>query len=590
MEGEVASSRTGWWFMKSTQQAGPGPDGEERSSSPSSSPRPGQGPSGTGQGPGRPAEAAGFADGGAADVLAPGTVLAGLVAAVTGPDGSVLGTLTDEEVLGVLGAVQRLGAWVAWGELVALAEFTRRRPGALAGSAGARVAAEEAAWKTNESWARMLDQATLGVTVAARLAHTLAAMGQGLISGYKARIIEAQTADLSAEDVAKADVMLAAAGQVKNPGGLRDFARRQVARLDPGAAVRKKDRGRREGYVRAFQEDSGNMGLSARELPNADGQIAWQNIERRALDLHAAGVEGTAGQLQVQAMLDFLLGRAAPAEPGARQDTHPDDDGGACQDAHRDQDQGAYENAHRDDDEGACQDAHRDQGGGACQDAQQRNGRGGGRGGWAVNPVLVVPWDPAQGRPSGPAELPGYGLLDQDDTMDLLQAAGQHPASRWCLTAAGPDGTATAHACIPGRRTLDAIRAASQGSGMTGAPRLPAALDVRLEPVIRGACQHAHAEPQYRPSRNLRHLVMARNARCVAPGCGSPATACDQDHTREWEDGGITCGCNLAPLCRRHHKIKQAQGWKLEQPEPGILVWTTPAGLTRTTTPTRYQD
>ncbi|HXL94150.1 MAG TPA: HNH endonuclease signature motif containing protein, partial [Streptosporangiaceae bacterium] len=85
-------------------------------------------------------------------------------------------------------------------------------------------------------------------------------------------------------------------------------------------------------------------------------------------------------------------------------------------------------------------------------------------------------------------------------------------------------------------------------------------------------------------------LVMARNARCVAPGCGSPATACDQDHTREWEDGGITCGCNLAPLCRRHHKIKQAQGWKLEQPEPGILVWTTPAGLTRTTTPTRYQD
>jgi hypothetical protein len=48
-----------------------------------------------------------------------------------------------------------------------------------------------------------------------------------------------------------------------------------VARLDPGAAGRKKDRGRRDAYVRAYQEDSGNMGLSARELPNADGQIAW---------------------------------------------------------------------------------------------------------------------------------------------------------------------------------------------------------------------------------------------------------------------------------------------------------------------------
>src|ERR1700679_2410671 len=83
------------------------------------------------------------------------------------------------------------------------------------------------------------------------------------------------------------------------------------------------------------------MGLSARELPNADGQIAWQNIERRALDLHAAGIEGTAGQLQVRAMLDFLLGRAAPAQPGACQDAQCDEDAGACQDAHCDEDGGA---------------------------------------------------------------------------------------------------------------------------------------------------------------------------------------------------------------------------------------------------------
>jgi hypothetical protein len=428
----------------------------------------------------------------------------------------------------------------------------------------------------------MLDQATHAVTVAARLPHTLAALGQGRISGYKARIIEAQTTDLSTEDVAKADVMPAAAGQVKNPGGLRDFARRQVTRLDPEAAARKKDRGRREAYVRAWQEDSGNMGVSAREMPNGDGLIAWQNIEHRALDLHAAGAEGTAGQLQVQAMLDFLTGRATPAQPGAHSGTYPRQDNGT----------GAHHDTHPDHDAdgSASLDAHFGEDEGAWQDAQQKNGRGGGRGGWAVNPVLVVPWDPARGCPSGPAELPGYGLLDQDDTMDLLHAAGQHPASRWCLTATGPDGTATAHACIPGSRTLDAIRAASQGSGMAGAAGLAAALDVRLEPVIRGACDHAQAEPQYRPSRKLRHLVMARSTRCVAPGCGSPATSCDQDHTREWEDGGITCGCNLAPLCRRHHKIKQAQGWKLEQPEPGVLVWTTRAGLTRTTTPTRYQD
>src|ERR1700677_2545932 len=432
MDGKgVTSSRTGWWFMRSTQQPGPGPDGasdgEEHSSSPSSS-------AGTGEDAVRPAQAAGFADGGAADVMGPVAELAGLVAAVTGQGGAVLGMLSDEEVLGVLGAAARLAGWAAWVELVILAEFIRRRPGALAGSAGVRVAAEEAAWKVNEGWARMADQAARAVTVAARLPHTLAALEQGLISDYKARIIEAQTADLGAEDVAKADVMLAAAGQGKNPGGRRDFARRQGAGADPEAAARKKDRGRREGYVRAYQEDSGNMGLSARELPNADGLIAWQNIEKRALDLHAAGTEGTAGQLQVQAMLDFLLGRAAPGG-SAYQDAHPGQDEGACQDAHQ--------VADRDEDEDG------DEGAGAYG----KNARGGGRGGWAVNAILVVPWDPDRGRPSGPAELPGYGLLDEDDTMDLLAAAGQHPASRWCMTMTSPDGTAAAHGCIPGRRT-----------------------------------------------------------------------------------------------------------------------------------------
>jgi hypothetical protein len=33
---------------------------------------------------------------------------------------------------------------------------------------------------------------------------------------------------------------------------------------------------------------------------------------------------------------------------------------------------------------------------------------------------------------------------------------------------------------------------------------------------------------------------------------------------------------------------KQAEGWRLEQPEPGVLVWHTPAGRTYTTAPTQY--
>lgn len=37
-----------------------------------------------------------------------------------------------------------------------------------------------------------------------------------------------------------------------------------------------------------------------------------------------------------------------------------------------------------------------------------------------------------------------------------------------------------------------------------------------------------------------------------------------------------------------HHRCKQAEGWRLEQPEPGVLVWHTPAGRTYTTTPAQY--
>jgi Domain of unknown function (DUF222) len=627
--------------------------------------------------------AAGFAEGGLADVLAPGAELAGLVAAVTGLGGTGLGMLTDREVLGVLGAGQKLAAWSAWVELVTLAEFTRRRPALATGVSGARAAAEEAAWVSAESWSRMLDQVGLARTATARLPQTLAAMNDGTVSAHKLSVIAAQTAELSAEDVARADVMLAAAAMLRNPAALRDFARRQVARLDPGAQLRRKEKALRRASVRVWQEDSGNMGLSAREVPNGDGQVAWQNIEQRALDLHAAGMPGTTGQLQVQAMLDYLLGRAVP-DPGARHDAHKDEgawhsvlaDEGARDNTHADDGDDEDGDGDGDEDECARQDAQgsacldaragdgadececawQDAHGGACQSewaeayegarqgahdeedsdahdaedgegvrdddedtdgektsawldarasartaagtaagaesgkaAGKAAGRGGGRGGWAVNPVLIVPWDPTLGRPSGPAELPGYGLLDSGDTMELLDAAGRDPSSRWCLTAAGADGTAAAHACLPGPRTLDAIARAGQAVGETWtAADLATALGVTLEPVAKGACDHAHAEPGYRPSRKLRHLVAARNARCTAYGCGRPASACDYDHTRPWEDGGITCECNLAPLCRRHHMIKQGRGWKLEQKEPGVLVWVTPAGLTRTTTPTSY--
>lgn len=94
------------------------------------------------------------------------------------------------------------------------------------------------------------------------------------------------------------------------------------------------------------------------------------------------------------------------------------------------------------------------------------------------------------------------------------------------------------------------------------------------------ACQgddEVHGRPGYRPSAELRREVEARHATCVFPSCNQPSHRCDLDHTVAWRPG-ITCRCNLAPLCRRHHRLKQRTDWRLFQIWAGLLIWVTPSG------------
>jgi hypothetical protein len=133
--------------------------------------------------------------------------------------------------------------------------------------------------------------------------------------------------------------------------------------------------------------------------------------------------------------------------------------------------------------------------------------------------------------------------------IDLLAAAA---------TALNPDGTAAAHGCAagrhppPGRATLTLTSSPALGPGPPAGTRPQdylRSLGTGLVPIARGHCDHAHAETGYRPSRTLQHLVRARSARCTAPGCGRPAARCDLDHTVPWDQGGLTCECDLAPQC-----------------------------------------
>ena len=47
----------------------------------------------------------------------------------------------------------------------------------------------------------------------------------------------------------------------------------------------------------------------------------------------------------------------------------------------------------------------------------------------------------------------------------------------------------------------------------------------------------------------------------------------------------MTCPCNLAPLCRHHHRLKTVAGWRYLMLAPGIYLWTDPFGLRYLRTP-----
>ena len=502
-----------------------------------------------------------FTQSGPAADMPPDPLLATIVDTVTGQDGKGLAGLADDQLMGVIAAARRMESRAAWYLMAAVREFAVRRAD---DEAVAEFAAEELAAELRLTGTSAADQMDYACAVADRLPASFAALREGTIHPVHVRIIDDETRVLSAEDAAKADAVLAAAAGSLTFGKLRSAAHRLVLELDPEAARRRKQAGRQDAHVRRFREDSGNAGMVARELPPDEVLASWQHVEQRALDLRAAGVPGTVQELRVRAYLDLLQERDSRCVLAGPEDTG--EAGGP-----------------------------RDHGNGS---GPNRNG-GSGRTRQDTGPSfaalvnITVPWSALAGESATPADVAAFGLVDGADARDLAAAAARDPRTRWCVTALHPDGTAAAHGCAPGQHP-------PPGTGsLTGTPGPdpPAVtsprdwigrLRIQMTPIARSTCGHDHAEPGYRPSRKLQHLVRARNDRCTAPGCSRPAARCDLDHTIAWHVGGLTCECDLAPLCRRHHRCKQAEGWRLEQPEPGVLVWRTPAGRTYATSPTAY--
>ena len=502
--------------------------------------------------------AAAFAPGMALDVL-PGC--AGLaVAADAAGDEDQFAVISEGELVGLLCAWDRVEAHAAARKLAVVAELARRNPA----PEDAEFTTDEIASALGESRARADELTGTAGHLDSYLPGTKAALRAGTLSLGKARIISAATGLLDeAEAHAAENEVLDRAGQL-TPGGLRAAIARAVMEAAPEKAKKRRETAARFARVERWAEDSGNAALMGRELPPDEVLAADQRICWWAGELKKAGLEGGMDELRARAYLDLLLGK--DSRPGQDQDSAPGQPGATGQ-------------------------------------------PGPAPGGFASRVMLTAPLATLADLADRPGELSGLGPIDPSLTRDLATAAAQNPKTTWCVTVTDGKGHAIGHGCArpePKRHRERAGPGSRDGPGFTFTPagregppggygtwrlRTPGPgpdLIIALESLTTDPCDHRFQSRGHDPGVRLRHLAQVRHATCTSPLCRRPAAQCDYEHNTPYEAGGRTCLCNTGPKCRHDHRLKQHPKWKVDQLPDGTFRWTTPAGRTYTTEPTRY--
>ena len=544
--------------------------------------------------------AAGFGTGMAWDVM-PGcaqlAVAAGAAVDGGGP-GDCFGGVADHELAGLVCAWDRLEAHAAARKLIAIAEIFRRNPeDGFEPEPGQMPAVvheftrDQLAYALGESRAAADWLLTVAWHLATRLNATLEALTDGEITRGKAELIVRLTHYLS-DDEAKAveAKILGRAGRL-TPGGLRSALARAVLEVAPKTARERRQTAARFARVERWAEDSGNAALMGRELPPDEVLACDQRICWWAGELKKAGLEGGMDELRARAFLDLVLGKdsrprpddtAAPAASGSTAGGSGSGDGSS---------------------------------GGTAQQPPGAGPAGTGAGGFAGRVTLTVPLGTAAGLADRPGELGGHGPVDPWLARDLVNAAAASPTTTWCVTVTDQQGHAVGHGCARPEPTGTRMRAGPgppDGAGNrdgAGFSFTPASRDgppggygtwrlttpgggpdliVAIDSLDTDPCQHQYQARGHDPGVRLRHLSQVRHATCTSPVCRRPAAQCDFEHNVPYEAGGRTCLCNAGPKCRYDHRLKQQPGWKVEQLPDGTFRWTTPAGRSYDTEPTRY--
>ena len=244
---------------------------------------------------------------------------------------------------------------------------------------------------------------------------------------------------------------------------------------------------------------------------------------------------------------------------------------------------------------------------------------------------VCLPWRTLAGISPAPGHLGRIGPITATQARQLAGCAARDPAAEWRVIVTSTAGQALAVTRIPRNRDgppgPSARARPGDGTGLVARVTLTISEDVLTGPqpsrpgagtgpdppggilaralraaaaaaarardaaaadAAAGGCAHTAASPGYRPPPRLREHITARDLTCRLPVCRQPAWRGDLDHTVPFDDGGITCACNLGGVCRADHQLKQHPGWSLTQTAPGIFLWTTPSGRTHGSAPDIY--
>ena len=467
--------------------------------------------------------------------------------------------VSEAELIGVMCAWDRVEAHAAARKLATVAELARRNPG----PEDAEFTADQVAYALGESRVRADELMGTAGQLDTHLPGTSAALRCGTVSLGKARIIAVATGLLDEAEARAAENEVLDRAARLTPGGLRAAIARAVMKAAPEKARKRRETGARFARVERWTEDSGNAALMGRELPPDEVLAADERITSWARELQAAGLDGGMDEIRARAYLDLLLGK--DSRPVASQPATPRPGTSSLAPA-----------------------------------------------GFASRVTLTVPLGTVTGLADRPGELAGLGPgapVDPWLARDLARAAAANPRSTWCVTVTDEDGHAVGHGCArpePKRHRKRAGPGPPGGAGFCftlvdwdgppggyGSWRLCTPgpgpdLIVTLDPLTTQDCGHRFESPGHDPGVKLRHLIQVRHSTCTSPCAGGPRPSATSTTTRRmrWVGGracatparsaGTTTGSSSTP------------GWTVDQLPDGTFTWTTPAGRTYTSEPTRY--